>query len=98
MSMRSPLRAVAALLLATTALGGGPAPAPARAETCISPYIKGLQQRETVLYLWALPKETGGEDFLAVVDVDIASATYGRILERVKVGSTGNEAHHSWCW
>jgi methanethiol oxidase len=90
--MRSPLRAIAALLLAATALGGGPAPA--RAETCISPYIKGLQQREKVLYLWALPEETGGEDFLAVVDVDIASASYGRILERVKVGSTGNEAHH----
>ena len=92
--MRSPLRAVAALLLAAAAFGSSPA----RAETCISPYIKGLQQREKVLYLWALPEETGGEDFLAVIDVDIASATYGRILERVKVGSTGNEAHHSWCW
>ena len=36
------------------------------------------------------PKETGGEDFLAVIDVDVASPSYGKILERVGVGSTGN--------
>jgi selenium-binding protein 1 len=86
--------AAAAALAAATALGTAVAPLPTGAETCISPYIKGLRQREKVMYLWALPKETGGEDFLAVIDVDVASPAYGKILERVRVGSAGNEAHH----
>lgn len=65
------------------------------AETCISPYIKALNKPETVMYLWALPATPGkGEDFLAVIDVNLASATYGKILKKVHVGSKGNEAHH----
>jgi len=65
------------------------------AETCISPYIKALSKPETVMYLWALPATPGqGEDFLAVIDVNLASATYGKILKKVPVGSKGNEAHH----
>ena len=68
---------------------------PLLAETCLSPYIKSLTTPEKILYLWALPGTPGqGEDFLAVIDVDLASATYGKILKRVNVGSTGNEAHH----
>lgn len=66
-----------------------------QAETCISPYIKGLTQPEKVMYLWALPATPGeGEDFLAVIDVNLASPTYGSILKKVLVGSVGNEAHH----
>ncbi|MEO6021542.1 MAG: selenium-binding protein SBP56-related protein, partial [Burkholderiales bacterium] len=66
-----------------------------QAETCISPYIKGLTQPEKVMYLWALPATPGeGEDFLAVIDVNLASSTYGSILKKVRVGSVGNEAHH----
>ncbi|HKQ24770.1 MAG TPA: selenium-binding protein SBP56-related protein [Burkholderiales bacterium] len=65
------------------------------AETCISPYIKALSKPETVMYLWALPATPGqGEDFLAVIDVNLASATYGKILKKIPVGSKGNEAHH----
>jgi selenium-binding protein 1 len=65
------------------------------AETCISPYIKSLSKPETVMYLWALPATPGqGEDFLAVIDVNLASATYGKILKKIPVGSKGNEAHH----
>jgi selenium-binding protein 1 len=65
------------------------------AETCLSPYIKGLKQPEKVMYLWALPSTPGeGEDFLAVIDVNLASATYGKILKKIPVGSVGNEAHH----
>lgn len=86
------MRRLTASLLATVLTFG--TLAPLSAETCISPYIKQLKTAEKVLYLWALPLETGGEDFLAVIDVDIASPTYGQILERVRVGSTGNEAHH----
>jgi len=65
------------------------------AETCISPYIKALKQPEKVMYLWALPATVGeGEDFLAVIDVSLASPTYGKILKKIPVGSSGNEAHH----
>src|SRR4051812_16848769 len=70
-------------------------PMPLTAETCISPYIKALSKPETVMYLWALPAVPGaGEDFLAVIDVNLASANYGRILKKIPVGSKGNEAHH----
>ena len=67
--------------------------AAAAAETCISPYIKGLQQPEKVMYLWTLPAGEG-RDYLAVIDVNKASPTYGQVLKRVEVDSTGNEAHH----
>jgi selenium-binding protein 1 len=69
--------------------------APVRAETCISPYIKGLRAPEKVMYLWGLPATPGeGEDFLAVIDVHLPSSTYGHVLKKVGVGSVGNEAHH----
>lgn len=67
----------------------------------------------SVLYVWAghrgpavtLPDDWGGhdydasqnEDFLAVVDADPASATYGSVLRTTSVPTppgTGNEAHH----
>src|SRR5213592_3508155 len=63
------------------------------AETCLSPYIKSLRQAEKVMYLWTLPAGAGS-DYLSVIDVNLASATYGKILKRVEVGSSGNEAHH----
>jgi selenium-binding protein 1 len=64
------------------------------AETCISPYIKSLKQPEKAMYLWALPTDPTGQDFLAVIDVHLASPTYGKILKKIEVGSAGNEAHH----
>jgi methanethiol oxidase len=64
------------------------------AETCLSPYIKGLRQPERVMYLWTLPADGQGSDFLSIIDVNLASPTYGNILRRVEVGSVGNEAHH----
>ncbi len=81
-----------ALLCAAAA---GLAPASSQAETCLSPYIKGLRQPEKVMYVWTLPATPGkGHDFLAVIDVNLASPTYGKILKRVQVGTAGNEAHH----
>ncbi|GMV60379.1 MAG: hypothetical protein AMXMBFR72_34690 [Betaproteobacteria bacterium] len=65
----------------------------ATAETCLSPYIKSLKQPEKVMYLWTLPVGPGS-DFLAVIDVNVASSTYGKILKKIEVGSVGNEAHH----
>ena len=65
------------------------------AETCLSPYIKGLKAPAKVMYLWALPAmANGGPDYLAVIDVNLASPTYGKILKKVFVGTSGNEAHH----
>jgi selenium-binding protein 1 len=63
------------------------------AETCLSPYIKQKTGPEKVMYLWTLPAGAGS-DYLSVIDVNLASATYGRILKRIEVGSSGNEAHH----
>jgi selenium-binding protein 1 len=89
MTRRLVIIAAAILVPAALALLVGTA----LAETCLSPYIKGLRQPEKVMYLWTLPVG-GGADYLAVIDVNVASPTYGRILRRVEVGSTGNEAHH----
>src|ERR1700694_2277665 len=66
---------------------------PLHSETCLSPYVKGLRAPEKVMYLWTLPVGEGA-DYLSVIDVNIASATYGKILKKVEVGSKGNEAHH----
>ncbi len=63
------------------------------AETCLSPYVKGLRQPEKVMYLWTLPAKDG-PDYLSVIDVNLASPTYGKVLKKVEVGSAGNEAHH----
>ena len=63
------------------------------AETCLSPYIKGLRAPEKVMYLWTLPVGEGA-DYLSVIDVNVASPTYGKVLKKVEVGSKGNEAHH----
>jgi methanethiol oxidase len=63
------------------------------AETCLSPYIKQKAGPEKVMYLWTLPAGAGS-DYLSVIDVNLASATYGKILKRIEVGSAGNEAHH----
>ena len=63
------------------------------AETCLSPYIKGLRQPEKVMYLWTLPAKEG-PDYLSVIDVNLASPTYGTIVKKIEVGSSGNEAHH----
>ncbi len=45
------------------------------AETCLSPYIRGLRQPEKVLYAWTLPAGEG-PDFLSVIDVNLASPTF----------------------
>jgi selenium-binding protein 1 len=75
-------------LLAAAAFAGS-----AAAETCLSPYIKARTGPEKVMYLWTLPAGQGS-DYLSVIDVNIASPTYGKILKKVEVGSNGNEAHH----
>ena len=57
----------------------------------------GRSQRDTVLYVWASDQAHKAPDFLAVVDFDEDSATYGKVIHTVPLpppGNIGNEPHH----
>ena len=57
----------------------------------------GNNKPETVLYVWASDQAHRAPDFLAVVDFDQDSATYGKVIETVPLpppGNIGNEPHH----
>ncbi len=75
------------LLVLTVAVSTG-------AETCLSPFIRVLDRPEKYLYVWSVDANQKHNDFLAVVDVDIASPTYAQVIAQVDVGSKGNEPHH----
>lgn len=51
----------------------------------------------SVLYVWAgqSPDVHDASDFVAVVDFDEKSLTYGSILETKRINQTNNEPHHS---
>jgi 56kDa selenium binding protein (SBP56) len=57
----------------------------------------GGSKPETVLYVWASDQAHRAPDFLAVVDFDENSTTYGKVLNTVPLpppGNIGNEPHH----
>jgi selenium-binding protein 1 len=64
------------------------------AETCLSPFVKRLDRREKVLYVFCLDANAKNHDFLAVIDVDPDSANFGKITYQLDLGSSGNETHH----
>ncbi len=64
------------------------------AETCLSPYVKRLAGPEKYLYVFSVDADAKDNDFLAVIDVNLASPTYGRLLGQMDLGSAGNEPHH----
>jgi selenium-binding protein 1 len=64
------------------------------AEPCLSPYVKRLAGPEKYLYVYSVDADAKDNDFLAVIDVNLASPTYGRVLTTVDIGSAGNEPHH----
>jgi methanethiol oxidase len=64
------------------------------AETCLSPYVKRRTEPERVLYVYSVDADAKDNDFLAVIDVSLASPTYGKVLTTVDLGSAGNEPHH----
>ena len=66
----------------------------ARAETCLSPFVKRLDRPEKILYVFCVDADAKDNDFLAVIDVDPASPKYGKIVEQLDLGSAGNETHH----
>ena len=70
------------------------APGLATAETCLSPYVKRLDRQEKYLYLFCVDADEQDNDFVAVIDVDPDSDTFGTITYRLDLGSKGNETHH----
>lgn len=61
-----------------------------------SVFVKNLKagQQETLLYVWTRDGDGKESDFLAVVDANPRSATYGTLINSVPTGSASNEAHH----
>jgi len=84
------LRFIAAFGLLGTLL----ALVPASAETCLSPFVKRLDRPEKVLYVFCVDADAKDNDFLAVIDVQPESKTYGKIIHQLDLGSSGNETHH----
>jgi selenium-binding protein 1 len=70
------------------------APALATAETCLSPFVKRLDRPEKFLYVFCVDADAKDNDFLAVIDVDPDSATYGTLSHTLDLGTKGNETHH----
>src|SRR5262245_8727287 len=66
----------------------------AAAETCLSPFVKRLDRPEKYLYVWCVDADGKDNDFLAVVDVEKGSKTFGTIIHQLDLGSKGNETHH----
>lgn len=61
-----------------------------------SPFVKGLKpgEHEKILYVWTRDADHQESDFLAVVDVDPESETFGEIIATAPTGSAANEVHH----
>src|SRR6478752_376966 len=70
------------------------APTPAPAETCMSPFVKRPDRPEKYLYLFCVDADAKDNDFLAVIDVETGSPSYGMIVHTLDLGSKGNETHH----
>jgi selenium-binding protein 1 len=92
---RRPRNAIATALAVALAVLAYALPAgPAGAETCLSPFVKRLDRPEKYLYLICIDADARDNDFMAVIDVDPDSATYGTIRYTLDLGSKGNETHH----
>lgn len=61
-----------------------------------SVFVKNLKpgERERLLYVWTRDGDHKESDFLAVLDVDPKSASYGKVIATAPTNSTANEAHH----
>jgi selenium-binding protein 1 len=70
------------------------APALATAETCLSPFVKRLDRPETFLYVFCVDADAKDNDFVAVIDVNPDSASYGTLTHTLDLGTKGNETHH----
>lgn len=50
--------------------------------------------RETVLFVTCVRPNMNGPDYLATVDVDPQSPSYGKVIDRLEFGF-GDEVHHT---
>ena len=93
--MNAYLRSVAATFITAGLLLGTPSASQAD-ETCQSPYMAKIEGQEDFVYVWTLGVEGlgDGQDKLVTVDVNPASANYGKVIHSLSVGGR-NEAHHS---
>jgi selenium-binding protein 1 len=66
----------------------------APAETCLSPFVKRLGRPEKFLYVFCVDADARDHDFLAVIDVQPESKSYGKVAFQLDLGSSGNETHH----
>src|SRR5947208_9991276 len=92
MEERTPMSRRFPWIFAALALGA--APGLATAETCLSPYVKRLDRPEKYLYVLCVDADARDNDFVAVVDVNPDSDTFGTITYTLDLGSKGNETHH----
>jgi selenium-binding protein 1 len=81
-------------LIVVVGLAFGLAQPSAKAETCLSPFVKRLDQPEKYLYVYCLDANAKANDFLITVDVDRKSPQFGKIINTLDLGSKGNETHH----
>ena len=56
--------------------------------------MKRLERPEKYLYLFCVDADAKDNDFLAVIDVNPDSATFGTIINTLDLGTKGNETHH----
>jgi methanethiol oxidase len=85
------------LLAGLTVLAGvlaAPKPPAADAETCLSPFVKRLDRPEKYLYVYCVDAAAKANDFLITVDVDRKSPQFSKIINKLDLGSNGNETHH----
>lgn len=93
--IQSALRRVIAAPALVAALLAAPQVAVAD-ETCNSPYLSNLiKGQEDYVHVWTLGVEGlgDGSDKLVTVDVNPKSPSYGKVIDKVSVGTRG-EAHH----
>ncbi len=56
--------------------------------------MKRLERPEKFLYLFCVDADAKDNDFLAVIDVNPDSSTFGTIINTLDLGTKGNETHH----
>ena len=56
--------------------------------------MKRLERPEKYLYLFCVDADAKDNDFLAVIDVNPDSASFGTIINTLDLGTKGNETHH----
>lgn len=69
-------------------------PTLAAGETCLSPFVKRLDRPEKFLYVFCVDADAKDNDFVAVIDVNPDSASYGTMIHTLDLGTKGNETHH----